>query len=404
MVQAKVHSVNQSDAIYQEVGLLLRGTLFAHNSAGYEVKFRCSKSGKAYARIQKRSGALGSIVVLKNATGAQFGVTEGDVIKATISGSVITAYINGSQVLQATDKTFMSGSPGVSINLQGASGVNGDYGLISFTASEFSPQQSGTTSSAMAAASTSTTAATTSSTVTWKYSTNFPSTENPISEGGNWTNGQTAGVDWTNVRTTPGIAFGTDFDAVKYNDSTALLTGTWGPNQTAQGTVRNINPKNWLFEDVELRLRSKLSKNSCTGYEILYRATTDSSAYADIVRWNGPLGSFTSITGGGCPGHAGCKAGTNPSTYGVANGDVVMATVDSSNTIRAYKNGVLLMTATDSTFTTGAPGMGFDFYANNQPTGNTQLSDYGFTTFMADDGSGSSSGPTPPTNLLATPH
>ena len=41
------------------------------------------------------------------------------------------------------------------------------------------------------------------------YSTNFPSTENPISESGRWINGGSTGLKWANVRTTPGLAFGT---------------------------------------------------------------------------------------------------------------------------------------------------------------------------------------------------
>jgi hypothetical protein len=55
------------------------------------------------------------------------------------------------------------------------------------------------------------------------YSTRFPLVENPISEGGNWINGKTAGIDWANVRTTPGFAHGTESGKVKYDDSTALL-------------------------------------------------------------------------------------------------------------------------------------------------------------------------------------
>src|SRR5215813_11451279 len=41
------------------------------------------------------------------------------------------------------------------------------------------------------------------------YSTTFPLTENPISEGGSWTNGGATGLDWANVQTTPGLSFGT---------------------------------------------------------------------------------------------------------------------------------------------------------------------------------------------------
>jgi hypothetical protein len=38
--------------------------------------------------------------------------------------------------------------------------------------------------------------------------TNFPLTEDPISEGGNWIGGGTTGLDWNNVQTTPGFANG----------------------------------------------------------------------------------------------------------------------------------------------------------------------------------------------------
>ena len=40
------------------------------------------------------------------------------------------------------------------------------------------------------------------------YTTNFPLTKNPISEGGRWVNGFTTGLDWNNVFTTPGFAGG----------------------------------------------------------------------------------------------------------------------------------------------------------------------------------------------------
>ena len=73
------------------------------------------------------------------------------------------------------------------------------------------------------------------------YTTNFaspPAPENPISEGGNWINGGATGLEWGNVQTSAGLAFGTIVNgAPPSNDSTAVLTGTWGPNQTAQATL-----------------------------------------------------------------------------------------------------------------------------------------------------------------------
>ena len=68
------------------------------------------------------------------------------------------------------------------------------------------------------------------------YTSNFPRTENPLSEGGKWINGRPAALDWANVRSTPGLAFGTEEATIKtapgkYDDSVALLAGAWGPDQ-----------------------------------------------------------------------------------------------------------------------------------------------------------------------------
>ncbi len=70
------------------------------------------------------------------------------------------------------------------------------------------------------------------------YTTNFASTENPISQSGIWVNGGAVGLDWNNVQTTGGVkAWGTQVPSgAGTNDSIAALTGTWGTNQTAYGT------------------------------------------------------------------------------------------------------------------------------------------------------------------------
>ena len=52
-------------------------------------------------------------------------------------GGAITAYINGVQVLHATDNTFTSGSPGMGFYVEGATGVNADFGFANFTAADF---------------------------------------------------------------------------------------------------------------------------------------------------------------------------------------------------------------------------------------------------------------------------
>lgn len=199
------------------------------------------------------------------------------------------------------------------------------------------------------------------------YSTRFAGTENAISEGGKWINGKITGLDWANVATSHGLAFGTESGTTNYDDATALLRGTWGSDQMVQATVHTVNQSDNVYEEVELRLRSSITAHRSTGYEINFRCSKTGNAYSQIVRWNGPLGSFTYLSG---------KSGAR---YGVADGDVVKATIV-GNVITVYLNGVQINQATDSTFSTGNPGIGF--YLQGASGINK---DYGFTSFMASD-------------------
>lgn len=213
------------------------------------------------------------------------------------------------------------------------------------------------------------------------YTTDFPLTENPMSEGGNWINGQTVGLDWKNFRTTPGFAFGTQNGSggPPYDDSTAIVSGVWGPDQTAQATVRTVNQQTGsVYEEVELRLRTSISAHVNTGYEVNFRCTHDGSQYQEIVRFNGPINSFTylaRLTGG----------------RGLYDGDVIKATII-GNVITVYQNGIQINQATDSTFTSGSPGIG---HWLRGPGG--LIADYGFTSFAASDGPPLP--PAAPTNL-----
>ena len=197
------------------------------------------------------------------------------------------------------------------------------------------------------------------------YATRFPLTENPISEGGHWINGGTIGLDWTNVSTTPGLTIGHEGGTVDYTDATALLSGSWGPDQSAMATVFTVNQNDPCYEEVELRLRSSLSAHSATGYEISEKCSTTSGAYLIIVRWNGPVGNFTMLKE------------LDGAAYGIRNGDSIRATII-GNVITAYINGVQMAQVTDTTFKTGSPGMGFNLHGC---TGTN--ADYGFTSFTA---------------------
>jgi hypothetical protein len=217
------------------------------------------------------------------------------------------------------------------------------------------------------------------------YSTNFPLTENPISENGHWINGETVGLDWYNVQTINGHASGDQPfpDYNLYNDSTAVLTGSWSPNQSAQATVVGGNTYATDGEEVELRVCSSISAHTITGYEFTYR-NYPNGGYCAIVRWNGPLNDFTTL------------ATDNNNYHGVKSGDVVLGTI-AGGVIRSYVNGVLVSQATDTTYTNGSPGVGFDFFAapSNDQT------NFGLTAFSAwDDGSPV---PTPTPTPVPTP-
>jgi hypothetical protein len=218
------------------------------------------------------------------------------------------------------------------------------------------------------------------------YTSNFPSTENPISDSAKWINGGVTGLDWTDVRMTPGLAFGTQPGSAggnaQYADSTAVLAGTWGPDQTAQATlsVTNASGASGVFEEVELRLRASIAAHSITGYEINCSVSTNpNNFYVQIIRWNGPIANWTQLSG--------------TAAHGV-NGDVLKATI-SGSTITVYLNGVQVTQATDTTFPNGSPGIGFFLQGANGLNAN-----FGFSNFTATDGTTTPPGvPAAPVNL-----
>jgi len=179
------------------------------------------------------------------------------------------------------------------------------------------------------------------------YSTTFSLSENPINEGGKWTNGKTVGLDWNDVKTSSGNAYASVLSggASRYNDSIAHLSTSFAaytPNQYAQGTVFRVAGYSSSHE-VELLLHFKITAHSARGYEVLWGAT----GYLAIVRWNGPLGNYTPLYDPGLPG-------IGPP----ADGDVLRAEM-TGNVIKVYKNGALVATTSDGTWTDGQPGMGF---------------------------------------------
>jgi len=218
------------------------------------------------------------------------------------------------------------------------------------------------------------------------YSTRFEREETPISEDGMWLNGRTDGIDWCDVLSGNGHAYGEvsrmnsaerraeqAFGGAStegaqegdYDDPEAVLTGAWGRNQAVRATVYSVNPTDDYFQEVEIRLRSSIRPNWCDGYEVFWRCSQSDAAYAEIVRWNGKIADFTSLAR---------RVGPE---FGVKHGDIVEATIV-GNVIRSYINGVEVLSATDDVFADGAPGVGFNFFV-----GDTNV-DHGFSSFEVD--------------------
>lgn len=209
------------------------------------------------------------------------------------------------------------------------------------------------------------------------FTTNFPATENPISQGSIWLNGEADGGQWLNVRTTPGLAFATDFIGgnTEFNDCLAILKSASVPitaNQSAQGVVFRAGGYSPTGDhECELLLRFSITSNSATGYEIL----RNTKGEGNIVRWNGPLANFTAAFG------------SNRSWGIPADGDVVYAEII-GNTLLVKINGVTQDTIDVSTafgggtvFSTGQPGIGF--WPRN--SGGVVLASYGWKSFAANN-------------------
>jgi hypothetical protein len=200
------------------------------------------------------------------------------------------------------------------------------------------------------------------------YSTDFPLDEDPVWENGLWLNGKKDAIDFSDCVTTNGFIHGGpsrmqnlekraeqgnlpeegEAPVGDYDDPTAVLTGDWGPNQRAKAVAHVENPTEEWFQEVQIRLRHTLKPHSITGYEIFFRCLKGELGYAEIVRWNGPVGDWTSLAR---------KQGPE---YGVEDGDVIEATIE-GNVIKGFINGEEKIMAVDDTWKTGAPGVGFNF-------------------------------------------
>lgn len=205
--------------------------------------------------------------------------------------------------------------------------------------------------------------------------TNFPATENPLSQSGAWLNGAANGTSWNNCQSKAGgLATGTGISGdPPFTDNTCVLNQTWGWQQTAQATIVINNGSDAATQqEIELRLNSTITAGNITGYEFDCNIRTGVS-YCIIVKWNGLLNNFCYISGGST-----CQSAVT-NAYTPHNGDVIVANNDGAGNLTLKINGTLISSVTDTSYQSGSPGMGFW-----QTGGTTSLfADFGLTNFSA---------------------
>ena len=203
------------------------------------------------------------------------------------------------------------------------------------------------------------------------YTTTFAAAEQPLSESGVWKNGQTVGLQWTDVKSTIGYAGPSTGNMIDAEDSLAVLDSTKFNISADQEVVVTISKTGPTIDsaEVELGLRWGMSANNAPGYEILI----PHAGNPQFIRQNGPYGSYAILTE--------TSLGTWQS---VAHGDQLRAKIVGTVITLYQKRGAAAEVATTTYDTagdgikhsTGMPAMGF--YRTNGGV----ISNYGISSWI----------------------
>ncbi len=205
------------------------------------------------------------------------------------------------------------------------------------------------------------------------YSTSFPATENPISEGGRWTNGTIFGGGGikTAVQTIAGVAYGTMTAPGNFPDSCACLSGFGPDHQVVVTLVNNGVPRDEC--ETEILLRADITAAHVFLYEV------DILGYAGIqlVRWDMTVSN---------PSNYSILRNANPGEMSIASGAQVRAkavgtviTVETKAVGGSFSTLFTYDTAGNSTkYLTGNPGVGFW-----NSLGADHITKFGFDDFSA---------------------
>lgn len=198
------------------------------------------------------------------------------------------------------------------------------------------------------------------------FSTTFPLTENPISQGGIWRRGLAEGLDWTDPATglasdgLTSIAYGTQTQHAPppYDDSLACLSG-YNASHWCQGTIYNDGAIVGLPE-VELLLHWTIGANSATGYEVDILG----DGRVDLTRWNGASGDYLIVV---APTTNNVSIANGAVWYAEANDLTKIITVTcNGNTCYTYD-----YSGDAAALQSGNPGFGF-YIENTTPPETTQ--------------------------------
>jgi hypothetical protein len=319
-------------------------------------------------------------------TGGTTTWADGDTFEIDVVGSTITFKKNGATLGSVSDSSIASGQPGVGYSGTESSSAaisfdnwtGGDFSspsqtisapLISSTLAVFAPVLGLATLFAPFVASALSVLQPNVSTpgASATYSTSFPLTENPISENGVWAGGASVGGSWHDARTTGGHAVGTmvgnESGAAQFSDSVEMLRGSFPADVTIRTTVFDTGVTGDWHAEGEHFHRLVVTPGNIRGYEFNVQLQSRGDAYTTWVRWNGALGSFTTL---------------NTVHVGQINAGDIITTKTIGTTLQAFVNGTLVNTATDPTWTDGNPGFGF-FLRNVSQSGDS--STFGWDDF-----------------------
>lgn len=200
------------------------------------------------------------------------------------------------------------------------------------------------------------------------FTTTFPLTENPFSQGGKFTDGLAVGLDWNNVKSvggSPGVACAAAFVATGSDDCLAFYQGN-GVSTTKHyayfiaKVVGGYTPPD--SQECGLYVGGTITAHNAQGYELGWGFGLNGPG---PTRWNGTAGDFT---GNGNPGWTDTPTFNNP--FALVDGtrvDVVFDSTSGHPVISVWKDNAARTGNPDfqvadtsaGKFNSGSPGMGF---------------------------------------------